>query len=337
MIHTQPTRPSLVSASLAFLLGVTLGPSAALAADAEAEEHLIDGVAAYAQRDWDAALIALERAEREATSDPLRAQIARQFGLLYPEIDRPEDSLAAFRRALFLDPGLILDLSRVGPAVRTLFPCAQKLPSTHPPVTKLLSDGHGGWECPVSLEADVSPAPARRSIVVTDAGDRATTKSTTSTSVAAPAAPVPPVRENATLLQPAPPAVEPAGGLGLAGKLGVAILISGLAGGGGVFAWQTYQADSAADRADALARELSDPGFSGVVRTTLDELNANRTAYADHSYYANIGASVGGGVAGAGLLLIVGDLLWGSGVGDSEARVVGVVPGLASATVMVGF
>jgi len=156
-------RSRVTSFRRAGLLFVLAGCSqSAAAADAQAEAQLLRGIAAYARRDWDAALKLLEAARVQADSPTMQAKVSRQFGLLYVEVDRPEDALEEFRVGLRLDATVEIDLTRVGPAARSLFECAGRLPRSLPRVAKLVADGHGGYSCPQPTETIAVATPPTR-------------------------------------------------------------------------------------------------------------------------------------------------------------------------------
>jgi hypothetical protein len=153
-----PRTPWLAFRALLVLVVAGYAHSAA-ATDAKAEQQLLRGIAAYARRDWDAALKFLGVARKQAESPAMQAKVSRQFGLVYVEVDRPEEALEAFRVALRKDATLEIDLTRVGPAAGSLFQCARRLPPSLPRVAKLVADGHGGYACPRPFEASPTPGP----------------------------------------------------------------------------------------------------------------------------------------------------------------------------------
>jgi predicted Zn-dependent protease len=91
-------------------------------ASAPARRAATDPLVDEAQRlaaagDRPRALATLERAEQVDPNDP---RIAFRRGELLAELDRPRDAIAAWRRALLLDPGVALNYFRIGLAYKAL-------------------------------------------------------------------------------------------------------------------------------------------------------------------------------------------------------------------------
>jgi predicted Zn-dependent protease len=91
-------------------------------ASAPADRSATDPLLAEAERragagDRAGALAVLERAEQADPNDP---RVAFRRGELLAELERTRDAIAAWRRALLLDPGVALNYFRIGLAYKSL-------------------------------------------------------------------------------------------------------------------------------------------------------------------------------------------------------------------------
>lgn len=281
-------------APLFIFAATTLAASPAWADDGTAENHLVDSVIAYRNQDWKAALRALKLARRQVQSRALSAKIERQVGLTLLAVGRPARALTAFRRALALDKDLTLEADDFDSSVLRLFRCARRAPPKAPNVKTIAPDGRGGWRCPWADEASVDSA------VVSSEGTRPG-----GPRPAPPAAPPP-----AALQIPAPkPDVAAGPSLSTLGGVGIGLIAAGLAAGGGVFAWQQGEASQARDDLDQLRVVIADVDpVDGSTRQLVDVYNATEEDRVAHEDNATVALAVGGGVALAGLVMLILDL-----------------------------
>lgn len=326
-------------------------PGAALASDEVAENHLVDAADAYGRRDWDAALAALAKARQEVHDPFLAARIERQAGLVSVALDQPAEALERFRQALRRDPALELDPRRFGPAIRSLFACAQKIPWGQPPVTELQADSERGWICPwpagpgpslaVQTPSDLAApaAPDTR----TSADDRPHADARTS------AAPPPADTRTSADARPHtdpqtsavnPPALAPAvlastrrlGGLG---GLGIGLMVVGLGGGGAIFGWQSVEANKQRNEAQTARDLIANIGaYTGDPGELVSRFNAAEASRVDHENAAVIAAATGGGLAALGLALLIVDL---ANAPDTEVTGLALQVGPSFASVSVQF
>ncbi len=265
--------------------------------DEEAEDQLVEAALAFRSEDWDRALAAVDRARSAVGSPELSARIERQAGLILAALDRPAAALEAFRTALDKDESIRIESWRFGPGVNSLFECALNLPRGFPRVERLQADGDRGWICPGSEPAEEtvgSPEPTPSSSPPDfDLEPK-------------PARPFPDAAVEGFAAAP------PSGGLGALGTVGIVLTVVGLGAGGGLYAWQRFEAEESDKRVRALNRVLSNESLTPRQSPqAIFEFNNARQERSDRQYRAALAAGIGGGVAALGLSLLLIDVFSG--------------------------
>ncbi len=308
------------SLGLLALIALSLPGRIAHAEDGEAENHLVEAVIAYRGEDWDTAFSELEAARAVAGSLELMARIERQAALLLVAVDRPVEALQAFRQAMALDPEIDLEMWRFGPGVRSLFMCAKRMDPLTPRPERLQSDGEG-WICPVPEQTLAEVATA--TVSARPAVEERPPEAPQPTPVNLPAEP--------SAGWDSSPDRDRGSSLGALGGVGIGLIVAGLGGGVGVGGWQYMAREDAVSEVSRLNGLIAAGSGSAAITQAFNQAEQER---ADAERNAIVAASVGGGVALTGLVMLIVDLANGpGGAGDSarpEAAPLAIGPGFGS-------